>query len=83
MLQSSDHLCGPPLDLIQQIHVLLVFGAPELDMLFQVGSNDSRVEGQNHLLLPTSHIYLSATQDTVGLLGCERTLLAHVESFIN
>ena len=26
---------------------------------------------------------LDATQDTVGLLGCMCTLLAHVESFIN
>ena len=31
MLQSSDHLRGPPLDLHQQLHVLPVLGAPELD----------------------------------------------------
>ena len=31
VLQLSDHLCGPPLDLLQQLNVLLVLGALELD----------------------------------------------------
>ena len=31
MLQPSDHLCGPPLDSLQQVHVLLMLGAPELN----------------------------------------------------
>jgi len=39
--------------------------------------------GQNHLPQPAGHSSLDATQDTVGLLGCKRTLLAHVESLIN
>ena len=30
--QPSDHLCGPPLDLLQQLDVLLLLGAPEWDM---------------------------------------------------
>jgi len=30
-LQPSDHLHGPPLDPLQQLHVLLVLRAPELD----------------------------------------------------
>jgi len=39
MLQPSDHFCGPPLDLVQQVHVLLVLRAPELDAGLQVGSH--------------------------------------------
>jgi len=41
VLQHSDHLCGPPLDLLQQLHVFLVLGAPELDAVLQVGSMQS------------------------------------------
>ncbi|NXX41506.1 CASPA protein, partial [Tricholaema leucomelas] len=33
LLQPSDHLRGSPLDLLQQFHVLLVLGAPELHTL--------------------------------------------------
>ncbi|KAK4816254.1 hypothetical protein QYF61_013888 [Mycteria americana] len=35
MLQPSDHFCGPPLDLLQELHVLLVLRAPELDAVLQ------------------------------------------------
>lgn len=31
VLQTFDLLCGPPLNRLQQLHVLLVLGAPELD----------------------------------------------------
>ena len=56
---------------------------PELGAVLQVGSHENRVEGQNHLPWPTCHASLDATQDTVGLLGCKYTLLAHVEPFIS
>jgi len=46
--------------------ILLVLGAPELDAALQVGSHESRVEGQNHLPRPAGHTSLDATQDTVG-----------------
>ncbi|KAK4815949.1 hypothetical protein QYF61_010443 [Mycteria americana] len=35
VLQPSDHFCGPPLDPLQQLHVLLVLRAPELDAVLQ------------------------------------------------
>ncbi|KAK4821252.1 hypothetical protein QYF61_016551 [Mycteria americana] len=35
VLQPSDDLQGPPLDLLQQVHVLLMLGAPELDAVLQ------------------------------------------------
>ncbi|KAK4813652.1 hypothetical protein QYF61_014951 [Mycteria americana] len=49
VLQASDHLGGPPLDSLQQVQVLLMLGAPELDAVLQVGSPKSGVEGENHL----------------------------------
>ncbi|KAK4813670.1 hypothetical protein QYF61_017637, partial [Mycteria americana] len=45
VLQPSHHLRGPPLDSLQQVHVLLMLGAPELDTVLQVGSHKSGVEG--------------------------------------
>ncbi|KAK4826723.1 LOW QUALITY PROTEIN: hypothetical protein QYF61_010976 [Mycteria americana] len=83
VLQLSDHFRGPPLDPLQQLHVLLVLRAPELDAVLQVGSHQSRAEGQNHLPRPAGHASLDAAQDTAGLLGCERTLLGHVQLFIH
>ncbi|KAK4817028.1 hypothetical protein QYF61_026034 [Mycteria americana] len=56
VLQLSDHLRGPPLDPLQQVHAFPVLRTPELDAVLQ---------------------------DTVGFLGCERTLLAHVQFFIH
>ena len=38
VLQPSDHLHGPHLDLLQQLYVPLLLGAPDLDTALQVGS---------------------------------------------
>ena len=57
--------------------------APELDAGLPVGSHQSRVEGQNPLPQPAGHTSLDAAEDTVGLLGCEHTLVAHVQLFIH
>jgi len=83
VLQPSDHFCGPLLDLLQQVHVFPVLRAPELDAGLQVRSHQSRVEGQNHLPQPAGHTSLDAAQDTIGLLGCERTSVAHVQLFFH
>ncbi|KAK4815207.1 hypothetical protein QYF61_021826 [Mycteria americana] len=83
VLQPSDHVCGPPLDPLQQLHVLLVLRTPELDTALQVRSHQSRAEGQNHLPRPAGHAALDAAQDTVGLLGCEHTLSARVQLFVH
>ena len=82
VLQLSDHFCGPPLDRLQQLHVFPVLRAPELDAGLQVRSHQSRVEGQNHLPQPAGHTVFDAAQDMVGLLGCEHTLVAHIQPFI-
>jgi len=60
-----------------------VLRAPELDAGLQLGSHRSRVEGQNHLPQPAAHTSLDAAQDTVGLLGFERTLPGHVQLFFD
>ncbi|KAK4828770.1 hypothetical protein QYF61_000795 [Mycteria americana] len=83
VIQPSDHLCGPPLDSLQQVHVLLMLGAPEVNVVLQVGSHESGVEGENHLPRPAGHASFDAAQDTVGLLGCKRMLPGHVELLIN
>ncbi|XP_064913828.1 translin-associated protein X isoform X3 [Columba livia] len=49
----------------------------------QVGSHQSRGEGQNHLPGPSGRVAFAAAQDTIGLLGCKHTLLDHVQSFIH
>ncbi|KAK4828525.1 hypothetical protein QYF61_026947 [Mycteria americana] len=36
VFHPSDHFCGPPLDLLQQVHVFPVLRAPELDAVLQV-----------------------------------------------
>jgi len=48
-----------------------------------VGSQESGAEGQNPLLQPAGHTSVDAAQDMVGLLGCEHTLLGHIELLIN
>ncbi|KAK4816838.1 hypothetical protein QYF61_023902 [Mycteria americana] len=83
VFQPSHHFCGPPLDLLQQVHVFPALRAPELDEVLQGGSHQSGAEGQNHLLHPTGHTFVDAAQDTVGFLGCKCTLLAQVQLFIH
>ena len=41
VLQPSDHLCGPPLDPLQELHILPVLGAPGLDAVLQMGPHKS------------------------------------------
>lgn len=44
-----------------------------------MGPQQHREEGQDHLPCPAGHTSFGASQDTVGLLGYEGTLLAHVQ----
>jgi len=83
MLQPSNLLHGPLLDLIQQLHVFLVLGAPGLDTVLQMGPYNGKAEGDNHLLHPAGHFSFDAAQDAVGLLSCRHTLPAHVLLFVH
>jgi len=48
-----------------------------------VRSHQSRVEGQNPLSRPAGHASPDAAQDTVGPLGCQRTLPAPLSVYLN
>ena len=48
VLQPSDHVHGPPLDPLQQLHIFPVLGAPDLDAVLQVGPRKGRAERDNH-----------------------------------
>jgi len=69
VFQSSDPLCGPPLNLLQQFHIILVLGASGLDTVLQVGPREGRVERDNPLPLSVGHPSSDAAQGTVGLPG--------------
>jgi len=51
MLQLFSHLSGPPLDQLQQLHILLVLRAPGLDTVLQMEPHNGRGEGHNPLSL--------------------------------
>lgn len=53
IFQFTDNLCGLPLDPLQQVHVLLMVGVPELNAVLQGGSHKSAIEGKNHLPQPS------------------------------
>ena len=48
-----------------------------------MGSYKSGVKGQNPLPRPAGHASLDVAQETVGFLGCKRTLAADVELLIH
>jgi len=81
VLQPLDNFYSPPLDPLQQLHVLLVLRAPELNALLQVGSHQSGVEWQNHFPWPAGHPALDAAQYVFGFLDCKCTFSAHVQLF--
>lgn len=56
--------------------------SPELDTVLQVASHKSRADGQDHLPCLAGHSAFDATQDTVVVLGCQCTLLAHAELLV-
>jgi len=79
LLQTSDHLSGPPLDPFQELQGFLVLGATGLDAAHQIGPHKSQVEWGNHLPLPVGYPFSNA----VGLSGCKRTLLDHVQLLVH
>ena len=80
MLQPSDNLPDPPLDLLQHLHTFPVLRVPGLDAVLQMCLI---VAGKNHLPQTVGRAYFDAAQDMVGSLGCKHILLAHVELLIN
>jgi len=83
VFHSVNHFCGPLVDALQQVHVLPVLRIPHLGTVLQVCPHQCRIEVQDHLPRPAAHASLDAAQDKVGFLGCESTLLAHVQFAIH
>ena len=78
VFQPSDHCCGPPLDLLQQVHVFPVLRAPELDAgLPGRGVSPELGRGAESLPSPCWPRCWGCSP------GCEHTLLGHVELLIN
>ena len=79
VFQSSHHYCGHPLDPIGSMSSLY-WG-------LQSWTQDSRWgltrAEQNHLPWLAGHAAFDVAQHTIGLLGCEHTLLGHVELLVN
>ncbi|KAK4806146.1 hypothetical protein QYF61_001069 [Mycteria americana] len=82
LLQAEQPQLSQPF-FVGEVHVFLVLGTPELDAVLQVGSHERGVEGENRLPRPAGHASFDAAQDTIGFLGCECTLPAHVQFFIH
>ena len=81
MLQPSDHFCGPPLNPLQQLHVFLLLGIPEVNAVLQVESQESRVKGNYHQPSPPGHPFFDAAQDMFGCHDCKHVLLAYNQFF--
>ena len=56
VLQFSDHLCGPTLYSLYQLHFILVLGAPGLDTVLQMELQNIRAEEDNPLSLPSGQL---------------------------
>lgn len=69
MLQLSGYLCVPPLVSFQPVLVLLMLGAPELNVVLQVGSHWSGVGRDNQPPWQFGHSSFDVAQDTAGFLG--------------
>ena len=78
-----DHFCGPRLDTPQQIHGSPVLRTPHLDAVLRVRSHQHSLEEQDHLPRPAGHTSLDVALDMVDFLGCQDTLLAHIQPAIH
>jgi len=83
VLRHSDHFCGLPQDLLQQVHVCHVLRAPELDAGVPGGSYPSGAERQNPLPCLAPHAAGDTAQGTAVLLFYQCTLPSHVQFFFH
>lgn len=81
MLQPSDHLCGPSLDLSNRTVSFLLWRPQRWK---QYSAWDfKRVERGRITPWPAGHSSFDAAQDTIDCLGCELTFLGYVELLIS
>jgi len=77
VFHSVDHFCGLFVATLEQVHASPVLRTPHLEAVLQMRPNQQRAEDQ--LPHPAGHASFDAAQDTFDLLGCEGTLLAHIQ----
>ncbi|KAJ7402842.1 hypothetical protein BTVI_83060 [Pitangus sulphuratus] len=82
VLQPSGQLCGPPLDLFQQVYILKL-GAPEPDAVLLVGSHKGRKEEQNRLPRPAVHVSFDAAQNAFSAASAHGWLMSSISSISN
>lgn len=82
MFQAFDHFCGLHLDLLQYVHVFLVLGAADLDMVLQMGLHNGRLEGTITFLSLQISSAFDTAQDRAGLRGYKSKMLAYIQLFI-
>lgn len=47
-----------------------------------MGSHEIRVEGENYLPQPAGHTSSDVAKGTAGFMGCEHTLMRHIELYV-
>ena len=66
-----DHLRGPHLDSLQQLHILPVLQASGLNTVLQMDLHKGRVEGQNNSPLPADHPSFDVAHDNADIQATE------------
>ena len=77
VLQISNHLHGPPLNLLQQLNIPPVLG-DQVWMQYSRWGLIMAEQGRTASPFPHCHPSADAAQGTVGLMDCKHALLAHV-----
>jgi len=82
---SSQGKCSIPWihPMDQQVYASPVPRTPHLAAILQVRSHWHRVEGQSKLPWPADYTSFDTAKGTIGFMGCQSTLLAHVQLAIH
>ena len=83
VLQPPDHFCGPALDLLHQLHILLIMlGIGELNTVLQLGPHNNKAGGHNHLPQLVGRVSSDVALYKISFQCCKSTLSGHVELLV-
>lgn len=80
---AASYLDGPPLNLVQLVHVSLGLGSPGLSLVFHVQPLQYHVEGNKHISQPAGCAGAKAAQHEVHLCCCKGSLLTLVQFVVH
>jgi len=83
VLQTSHQLHCSSLNTLQGLKVFLVVRGPKLNAVLEVQAQQGWVQSGDHCLAPAGNTISDTSQDAIGLLGHQGTLLAHVQLSVN